>query len=112
MLSWVSQSPGLTKDIVSSLEGYLDKESFQFYPNKIYEGQQKLGLLLREQFNTYVNILETHVKSLIGDQFIPFINIHGTSDGRGLTFPIGYSQLLNTFSGRVIGTDVILEISH
>ncbi len=106
MLSWVSQSPGLTKDIVSSLEGYLDKESFQFYPNKIYEGQQKLGLLLREQFNTYVNILESHVKSLIGDQFIPFINIHGTSDGRGLTFPIGYSQLLNTFPGRVIGTDV------
>ena len=106
MLAWVSQSPALTEDVLNDLYKMIDFNTYTFHESHIFEGHQTLGHTLRRRYQTYVTILEDHLKSLVGNLFVPFINIHGTSGGRGLTFPIGYSQLIDTFPKRVIGTDV------
>lgn len=106
MLAWVSQSPALTDDVMEEMKGFIDPNTYLLYDDKAFEGHQKLGKTLRKRYQTFVTILENHINQLVGKTYVPFINIHGTSGGRGLTFPIGYSQLINTFLNRVIGTDV------
>ena len=58
-----------------------------------------LGLFMRERFAAYVAALRTiaEERDVTG---VPFaINIHGTDRGSGTPFPIGISQLVDTYSG-------------
>lgn len=108
MLAWVSQSPPLTDDIVKALGDLFDKDTYQFVAGMHEIGHHRLGYLLRKRYEDYISKLKHLLNTLVGD-VITLINIHGTSGGRGLTFPIGYSQLLNTFKAHVIGTDIYFE---
>lgn len=110
MLAWVSQSPALTEDVINGLGETFDKETYTFREGFHHVGHQRLGEALRDRFAKYVDILETFVKSFTHSNMLMFINIHGTEGGRGKSFAIGYSQLIQTFKDRVIGTD--LYFSH
>jgi len=104
MLAWVSQSPPLTADIIKDLKEHFNQETYTFHTGHESIGHQILGQLLRERYQSYVSYLEDVIKSQTNDM-LTFINVHGTGGGRGLMFPIGYSQLINTFKGHIIGTD-------
>ena len=108
MLAWVSQSPPLTDDVVTALGDDFDRINYQFLSGAHERGHQRLGQLLRERYARYIGYLKELVTQEIGET-ITLVNIHGTSGGRGLTFPIGYSQLLLTFNEHVIGTDIYYE---
>jgi beta-galactosidase len=104
MLAWVSQSPPLTHDIIMNLKEHFNQETYTFNIGHEAIGHQILGQLLRERYQSYVSYLKGIIQSYSKDM-LTFINVHGTGGGRGLMFPIGYSQLLNTFKGHIIGTD-------
>lgn len=108
MMAWVSQSPPLTEDIVAALGETFDATTYHFHPHHHADGHQRLGTLLRARYAAYVETLHTLLQRYAGD-LITLVNIHGTSQGRGLTFPIGFSQLLDTFDKHVIGTDIYYE---
>ena len=56
-----------------------------------------LGLFMRDRFRRYVETLRDCAEDH-GVTGVPFIiNIHGTGGGRGLTFPIGISQLFESY---------------
>lgn len=70
-----------------------------------------LGRYTRDRYARYVRILADWCRELgVGD--VPFlINIHGTWGGRGTMFPLGISQLYQTWAGDVNmipGTDYYL----
>jgi beta-galactosidase len=66
---------------------------------------------MREKFRRYVQTLRDCAESH-GVKGVPFlINIHGTGGGRGLTFPIGISQLFETYRNQpqmTSGSDLYL----
>lgn len=70
----------------------------------------QLGLWARERFAEYLRLLEEFARDR--DITVPLmINVHGTSGGRGTTFPIGVSQLAAGYRGRtgmVAGSDYYL----
>ena len=58
-----------------------------------------LGRSMRRRFARYVATLREYAEAE-GVRGVPFVvNIHGTSHGRGATYPIGISQLMDSFSG-------------
>jgi beta-galactosidase len=58
-----------------------------------------LGRYMRDRFRRYVAFLR-ECAARHGVTGVPFvINVHGTSDGRGRTFPIGISQLFESYRG-------------
>ena len=106
MLAWVSQSPALTEDVIASLGETFDTNTYTFKEGHHELGHQLLGHALRTRFSKYVDILETYIYDLTHPNMLMFINVHGTEGGRGKSFPIGYSQLVETFQDRIIGTDI------
>lgn len=120
MLSWVSNVPDLTDEMIRDFYKWLTRKYgvnlSQLYPigNEImqdsflwvrapqeeYAGQLKvdLGHYLRFRYKEYVRILkEFAIEDGISE--IPFIvNIHGTGGGRGFTYPIGISQLYESYT--------------
>lgn len=70
-----------------------------------------LARFSRHRFRAYARILASLTKKY-GCTGLPFlINIHGTSAGRGRTYPIGISQLLGTWAGEesiLAGSDMYL----
>lgn len=72
---------------------------------------QDLGLYNRDRYRRYVEALR-HMAWGNGVRDVPFlINIHGTSSGRGRTFPIGISQLFESYrgvKGVMSGSDIYL----
>ncbi|GAA0369860.1 beta-galactosidase [Bacillus horti] len=132
MLSWVSNKPDLTdhvlKDFVTWLEhSYSGSELSERYPwygsdfEKLKASVRSpedtyaaallhdLGYYMRNRFARYVNILRSYAEEFdVKD--IPFVvNIHGTGQGRGLTFPIGISQLYESYTqapGYISGSDI------
>ncbi|MCU9612673.1 beta-galactosidase [Caldibacillus lycopersici] len=132
MLSWVSNTPDLTDVTLEDFSKWLQEkyetaELQRRYPidfdNK--EARDKalrspseeyslfllkdLGYYMRYRFAKYVAELRKYSEAYgVGD--IPFvINIHGTSAGRGFTFPIGISQLYESYTqeeGYLSGSDI------
>lgn len=120
MLSWVSNSPDLTDVTIPDFERFL-KESYEEeelrnrYPFLAlpYEDRKvryqrpedayalafhrDLGNYMRGRYARYAEILKATAKKY-GVEGVPFlINVHGTGGGRGYTFPVGISQLLESF---------------
>lgn len=131
MLSWVNNSPDLTDHSLHQFCGWLkerykEEEIRSRYPFNInnfdhfkkgvrspkeeYASQlmHDLGYYMRDRFAQYVAILRSYCEEY-GVKDIPFIiNIHGTN-GRGLTFPIGISQLYKSYTqdaGYISGSDI------
>lgn len=134
MLSWVSNCPDFTEnifvDFVKWLKEKYDKKSLRLrYPFDIEDMESfainirspkeeyalelfhDLGYYMRNRFARYVDVLRSYAEEF-GVKDIPFfVNIHGTSSGRGLTFPIGISQLHESYTqkpGYIAGSDLYL----
>ncbi|WP_163536076.1 beta-galactosidase [Gracilibacillus sp. YIM 98692] len=132
MLSWVSNCPDLTEhnlnEFTNWLKGRYDEETlkkrYPFPLNDTVERNQAirspkeayatklhfdLGYYMRYRFARYVAILREYAEEF-GVKDIPFVvNIHGTGGGRGFTFPIGISQLYESYiqgEGYLSGSDI------
>lgn len=117
MLSWVANSPDLTDSGIKMLCDFLKERYEAKELNKRYPGINKMGDdelrklflspknkniiaawndisdFLRKYYEDYFGLLRK-IAIEEGITGIPFIvNIHGTAGGRGLSFPIGISQL-------------------
>ncbi|RJX24946.1 MAG: hypothetical protein C4537_05495 [Acholeplasma sp.] len=84
-----------------------------FMPQKLhvtnpYQKRLAAGSYEREYYLAYAKALESMFVNLGVKDMNYFINIHGTSHGRGKTFPLGISQLMLTWqkTGMIPGTDV------
>lgn len=134
MLSWVSNSPDLTDNVINDFSMWLKstykKETLTSrYPFSIDDvaecahrfrtpeesyGPQllhDLGYYMRDRFARYVSELKSYAEEY-GVHDVPFvINIHGTGGGRGFGFPIGISQLYKSytqFPNYMPGSDIYL----
>ncbi|MBA3991902.1 MAG: glycosyl hydrolase [Cyanobacteria bacterium DS2.3.42] len=119
MLSWVSNSPDLTDLVLEDMrdwarQRYGDKaasrragadvtdkaawaQALRAPDNDSLALHHDLGLYMRSRFKRYVQALRRLAEEN-GIKDIPFlINVHGTSGGRGRTFPIGVSQLFESY---------------
>jgi beta-galactosidase len=79
-------------------------------PDQSLAFHQELGLWTRDDFAGYLRQLETFTRGQ-GISVPLLINVHGTGGGRGTTFPIGVSQLAQSYRGRdklVAGSDYYL----
>lgn len=134
MISWVQNKPVLNdnvmKDFAVWLEHNYDASSIKLrYPfdiknlsmlaEKIRKPEEQyaaellhdLGCFMRDRFARYVAALRSYAEEF-GAKGVPFIiNIHGTGGGRGLTYPIGISQLYEAYTqddGYISGSDIYL----
>ncbi|GAA4988014.1 beta-galactosidase [Actinopolymorpha pittospori] len=123
MLSWVTGRPDLTDHLLADLDGWLreryDADALAArYPGLALEDPaaraagirspreeyaaallHDLGRYMRARFARYVAALRGFAEAA-GVSGVPFlVNIHGTADGRGTPFPIGISQLMDTYRG-------------
>lgn len=134
MLSWVSNSPDLTELVLKDFSGWLkDKyaidelnirypfalNNFEDFCKKIRSPEESyavslihdLGYYMRNRYARYVDTLRAYAEEF-GVKGVPFfINIHGTGWGRGFTYPIGISQLYESYAykeGFISGSDIYL----
>ncbi|MDM5315016.1 beta-galactosidase [Fictibacillus sp. b24] len=131
MLSWVSNTPDLTDNVLNDFSNWLcerygdnvsDRYPFSLEesaernaafrsPKEEYAAQllKDLGYYMRYRFAKYISILREYAEEF-GVKDIPFVvNIHGTGGGRGFTYPIGISQLYETYNqapGYISGSDI------
>ena len=127
MLSWVSNTPDLTENVIQDFVQWLkakydDKELQARYPmlegyewirspreDYVSELHLDLGYYMRHRFAKYIAILRKYSEDC-GVEGIPFVvNIHGTGGGRGFTYPIGISQLYEAYTqapGYISGSDI------
>jgi beta-galactosidase len=134
MLSWVSNCPDLTDNVISDFSKWLKKtyesevlstrypfsiDNFEECakrfrsPDESYGPQflHDLGYYMRDRFARYVSELRSYAEEC-GVTDVPFIvNIHGTGGGRGFGFPIGISQLYKSYTqspNYLPGSDIYL----
>ncbi len=131
MLSWVSNSPELSDNNINLLQRFIIENNFQddysFDVNNIglcteYFRSPKeeyvvayhyhLGLFNRSKYCDYVDFLKnvTHDAGL--DSVPLVINIHGTGGGRLFGYPIGLSQLQDTYfddANMTAGSDLYFD---
>ncbi|MGL4373960.1 MAG: beta-galactosidase, partial [Turicibacter sp.] len=132
MLSWVSNVPDLTDHLLESFKNWLASKysqeeltarypisfkDFDVYsqairtPDERYTLQlfKDLGYYMRHRFAIYIKTLREYAEEN-GIADIPFVvNIHGTGGGRGFTYPIGISQLYESYTqdeGYLYGSDI------
>lgn len=132
MLSWVSNTPDLTDYLLTEFTKWLgtqySKEELQLrYPFslEVFDEYVKafrspteqyalslfkdLGYYMRHRFAQYIKTLRLYAEEF-GICDIPFVvNIHGTGGGRGFTYPIGISQLYESYTqdtGYISGSDI------
>jgi beta-galactosidase len=122
MLPWVSNTPALTDGTLKAFNSWLDDtyggklgERYPFAdkpaderdaairaPKDSYSPalMHDLGAFMRGRFAKYVAALRKSAEKngLTGVPFL--INIHGTSDSGAKEFPIGISQLMETYAGK------------
>lgn len=118
MLSWVSNRPDLTEHVIHQFGDWL-KEQYtadslkKRYPINLEAElpslvrspkgalelalHHDLGLFMRNRFKRYVHILREYAREFGVVDVLYFVNIHGTGGGRGFTYPIGVSQLIETY---------------
>lgn len=133
MLAWVSNSPDLTDHLLKDFNGWLDRtygdklgDRYPFAggseeernaairsPKDAYAAalMHDLGTFMRGRFSRYVGHLRRFAEDG-GVRGVPFlINIHGTGSSKAAMFPIGISQLMETYSGKsgmISGSDFYL----
>lgn len=134
MLSWVSNSPDLTEAVLADLAAWLRAryaaaELAGRYPFDLDDPAARraavrspaegyapallrdLGRYLRGRYARYLAALRGFAEER-GVCGVPFVvNIHGTSGSRGFTFPIGISQLFESYAaapGWMSGSDIYL----
>jgi len=132
MLSWVSNGPDLTDHVLNDfaewlVAAYTGESLAQRYPFDLADQETRkaairspeesyapalhldLGHYMRNRFSRYVDILKEYTEEF-GGAGVPFVvNIHGTGGGRGFTFPIGISQLYESYEGKpgfLSGSDI------
>ncbi|MGG4489486.1 beta-galactosidase [Metabacillus idriensis] len=132
MLSWVSNCPDLTDHLLQDFRHWLknrydssmllarypfdlnDHEtanSLLRSPQEEFAGEllHDLGYYMRNRFARYIAVLREYAEEF-GARDIPFVvNIHGTGGGRGFTYPIGISQLYESYTqapGYISGSDI------
>jgi beta-galactosidase len=119
MLQWVTNSPDLTDQLVHDLHAWAAERHGDALasrypvpaglpwadavrsPHEEWAAALRvdLGLFMRDRFARYARALQRFAEEA-GIHDVPFlINIHGTSDGDGGPFPIGVSQLVDTYAG-------------
>ncbi|WP_129668020.1 beta-galactosidase [Phytoactinopolyspora endophytica] len=133
MISWVANAPDFTEHLLEDFNAWLDEEYGDGlgdrYPFAGASREQRdeaiqapddeytaalmhdLGRYSRGRFARYAAELRSFAEES-GVKDVPFIiNIHGTSGGRGERYPIGISQLVETYSGvdgMISGVDMYL----
>jgi beta-galactosidase len=133
MLSWVTNSPDLTDLVCEDMRAWSRERYGDDLASKRIGADpldatawaaalrspgadslplhQDLALYMRDRFRRYVETLRRYAQE-DGIRDVPLlINVHGTSDGRGRTFPIGISQLFEAYSGQAgmtSGSDIYL----
>ncbi|TDL33116.1 glycosyl hydrolase [Jeotgalibacillus sp. S-D1] len=132
MLSWVSNTPDMTDLVLNDFAAWTEKQYGSAlgsrYPhmfmleenerNQLLRSPSEeiaplllkdLGYYMRSRFARYISTLREYCEEE-GIKDIPFVvNIHGTSSGRGFTFPIGISQLYESYTqddGYLSGSDI------
>jgi beta-galactosidase len=113
MLSWVSNAPDLTDDVKHMIyeAGFNPNQSIDTpSESEALVLRDLLGRKMRTRFLHYLSTLKGFWQDLGVEHMLYFVNIHGTSHGRGKTFPIGISQLLETHTvdDFILGTDIYL----
>jgi beta-galactosidase len=121
MLAWVTNSPDLTEHLLADLLRWVREqhggEVTTRYPVDLDDAgawaravrtpdeawaaalRLDLGAFMRDRFARYVQALRGFAEDA-GIRDVPFIvNIHGTAGGDGAPFPIGISQLVDTYAG-------------
>ena len=122
MISWVTNAPDLTDHVLADLarwlgEAYDAATLASRYPFDLDDTAARadgvrsprddyapalmsdLGRYMRDRFARYVVALREFAGAE-GVTGVPFIvNIHGTGGGRGWDFPIGISQLMESYAG-------------
>jgi beta-galactosidase len=133
MLPWVSNHPALTDGTLKAFNSWLEEvygsglgDRYPFADKPADERDaairapkdgyaaalmHDLGAFTRGRFARYVKALRKSAEDngLTGVPFL--VNIHGTSDGGARKFPIGVSQLMETWTGEpgvFAGTDFYL----
>ncbi|NBY23870.1 MAG: hypothetical protein EBQ73_13835 [Gammaproteobacteria bacterium] len=134
MLSWVTNIPDLTevtlKDLAQWLKARYSPDDLKArYPfdldqplqrGKAFRSPQEsyaaalfrdLGHYQRNRYARYVHTLRSYAEAagVIGIPFL--VNVHGTGGGRGFGFPIGISQLLETWQARTPSWDRIFILA-
>ncbi|MGZ4744815.1 MAG: beta-galactosidase [Oryzihumus sp.] len=130
MLAWVSNTPDLTDHLLDDLRRWVrehhgaavsdrypvDLDDDAAWAAAVRSPEEKwagalrldLGTFMRDRFARYVQALREMAEAN-GVQGVPFvINIHGTAGGDGAPFPIGISQLVQTYArvpGMLSGSD-------
>ena len=135
MLSWVANAPDLSDVVLCDFEEWLKKRYSEDelklrYPfwtadfenrRSAYERPEDsyglkfhkdLGYYMRDRYARYALELKKMAEKY-GVKDIPFlINIHGTGGGRGHTFPVGISQLVDAYTQSpdfYAGSDIYLS---
>lgn len=116
MLQWVNNSPDFNQSMIDAFNIKFHTnhtlESLAYPAKNTLTTHHQIELFYRDRFYQYVNELINHFKINHNlNEIVYFINIHGTSNGRGLTFPIGISQLLDAYqkTSAVPGTDIYFQ---
>ena len=130
MLAWVSNTPDLTDHLLADLRRWVrerhgedvagrypvDLDDDAAWAAAVRSPEEKwaaalrldLGTFMRDRFARYVRALREMAEAN-GIEGVPFvINIHGTAGGDGAPFPIGISQLVETYArvpGMLSGSD-------
>lgn len=133
MLAWVSNGPDLTDGLLGDFNAWLEKTYGEKLDNRYpFAGQSAedrnpairkpeddyaaalmhdLGSFMRGRFARYTAELKSYAEAN-GLTGIPYlINIHGTGGGSAENYPIGVSQLMETFGGKpdiIPGSDFYL----
>lgn len=121
MLAWVTNTPELTTHLLTDLLRWVreqhgdqaatrypvDLDDAEAWAQAVRSPQEAwapalrldLGRFMRNRFARYVQALRGFAEGA-GIHDVPFIiNIHGTAGGDGAPFPIGISQLVDTYAG-------------
>lgn len=130
MLTWVSNSPDLTDFVVEDFSTWLKdrygkdllaRYPFSFddlktvkdhllKPEEAYALSYRwdYGTYSRDRYRRYVDFLKQTLEKYGSKDVLYVVNIHGTGGGRGLTFPIGISQLYETYQEKdvISGSDI------
>ncbi|HEV7651468.1 MAG TPA: beta-galactosidase [Actinophytocola sp.] len=121
MLAWVSNTPDLTDHLLADFNAWLGERGLAgHYPGPVARSvkdeqaprlMRDLGTYMRGRFARYLHALRSYAEES-GIDGVPFVvNIHGTDGGMAETFPIGISQLMDSYSGvpgMLSGTDIYL----
>ena len=109
MLSWVSNQPDFTPYVIKNMKEAIPhlKDVTDVHQDSLLF-HHHLGLVMRKRFNIYIEQLKSFWIDLGVTDVLYMINIHGTVSGHAKQFPVGISQLIETYHNLDIlpGTDV------